>query len=99
LNAAADRRAWDAFENACSYFFGNKIIRNLRRNRGGATFHKPCLGVQHVVEIPFPAIPLGFFFPGNMGAVSDEYDESFLQVIYRMMGKKIERQMKPKYVG
>jgi len=41
---------------------GNKEIRKLRRNRGGPAFLVPCRGVQHVVENPFPAIPLGFFF-------------------------------------
>ena len=38
------------------------------------------------------------FFPGNMGSVSDEHCEKFHQDISRMK-KKIERQMKPKYVG
>jgi len=43
------------------HLLGNKKIRKLRRNRGEPAFLVPCLGVQHVVETPFPAIPLGFF--------------------------------------
>jgi hypothetical protein len=43
--------------------------------------------VQHVVEIPFPAIPLGFFFLGNMVAVSDEHGEMFHKDISRMEKK------------
>jgi hypothetical protein len=43
----------------------------------------PCLGLQHVVETPFPAIPFGFFL-GNIAAVSDEHRESFHQDIFRM---------------
>jgi hypothetical protein len=39
--------------------------------------------VQHVVETPFPAIPLRFFFLGNMVAVSDEHGEMFRQDISR----------------
>jgi len=39
--------------------------------------------LQHVVETPFPAVPLGFFL-GNMAAVSDEHRESFHQDISRM---------------
>jgi hypothetical protein len=58
---AAQIQAMDANENVCSKCLGNKKIRKLCRNCGGATFHIPRLGVQHVVESPFPAIPLGFF--------------------------------------
>jgi len=36
-------------------------IRKIRGNRGGATFHLPCLVVHHIVEIPFPAFLLEFF--------------------------------------
>jgi len=34
-------------------------IRKLHRNNG-ANFLIPCLGVQHIIETPFHAIPLGF---------------------------------------
>ena len=59
---AAEIRTWDAFENVCINVLGNKKIRKLRRNRKGATFFIPCVMVQHAVQTPFPAIPLGFFF-------------------------------------
>jgi hypothetical protein len=36
-------------------------MRKLRRNYGGATFPILCLGVQHVIATPFPAIPTGLF--------------------------------------
>jgi hypothetical protein len=64
--------------------FGILKIRNIHRKYGGATFLTPCLGVKHVVETPFPAIPLGFFFLGNMGTVSDEHVARFRQDISRM---------------
>ena len=63
---SAERNAWEAFENACSNFLGNKKIRKLRRICGGATFLLLCLGVQHVIENPFPATSFGFF-PGKYG--------------------------------
>jgi hypothetical protein len=36
-------------------------IRKICRNCGAATFLTLCIGVQHVIETPFPAISLGFF--------------------------------------
>jgi hypothetical protein len=56
-----NRRACDAFENVCSSFLGNKKFRKLDINRGGAASLIQCLGVQNVVDIPFPVIPIGFF--------------------------------------
>jgi len=76
-----ERRAWNVFRNVWSNFLGNKKIRKVHRIRGGATFLTPCLGVQHAVETPFPAILLGFFSQGNMGTVSDEHSERFHQDI------------------
>jgi hypothetical protein len=64
---AANIRARDAFDKACSNFLGNKKMRKIRRNYGGATFPILCLGVQHVIATPFPAIPTGFF-PGKYGS-------------------------------
>jgi hypothetical protein len=78
----------------CSNFEGNKKSENYIE----ATFLTPCLGVQYVVETPFTAFPLGYF-PKNMGAVSYEHFKGFHQDVYRMGEKKIEWQMKPKYVG
>jgi hypothetical protein len=58
---------------------GKHKIRKLRRNcGGGATFHIPCLVVQHVVT-PFPAIPLEFF-PGKYGVFSDEHGEGSMRI-------------------
>ena len=53
-------RAWQAFENVCSNFWEMKD-QKIRRNCGGATFLILCLGMQHVIESPFPAVSLGFF--------------------------------------
>jgi hypothetical protein len=58
---AADNRAWNAFGNIRSNFWGNKKYENRIEIVG-------CLGVQHVFGTPFPAVPLGFDFPGNMEA-------------------------------
>ena len=57
-----------------------------------------ALGVQHVIETPWPATQLDIF-PGNMGAVSDEHGQSFHEVISRTGEKKIQQQMEPKHVG
>jgi hypothetical protein len=57
---ATERRAWDTFENVRSNFWGNKNSENYV-DHGGATSLIPCLGMQHVIETPFPAIPLRYF--------------------------------------
>jgi hypothetical protein len=53
-------------------------IRKLRRNRGGTTFLIPCLGVQHVLKIHFLQFYLDYF-PGNIGAVSEEHEEGSIR--------------------
>jgi len=60
-------------------------VWEICRNCGGATFHLPCLEVQHVIETPHPAIPLGFFFPRKYGSrLSDEHGERIPQGISQM---------------
>jgi hypothetical protein len=57
---AADRRAWVAFENVCSNFWGNKKSEHYV-NVVEELLSSPWFGVQHVVDTPFLAIPFGFF--------------------------------------
>ena len=81
-------------------FWGNKKIRKLCRIRGGSIFLTLCLGLQHVIETPYPTIPRGLFFPGKHGIrlwrsrwkVPSGYS-------YIPNGKKIHRQMEPKHIG
>jgi hypothetical protein len=53
--------------------------------------------VNHVVETPFPAIPLGFF-PEKYGSVPVTITVRGSNRIYREW-KKIQRGMEPKYIG
>ena len=57
---SVERRPWDACENVCCKFLGNEKSENCVDLVGGATFLITCLGVQHVVQIAFPAVPLRF---------------------------------------
>jgi hypothetical protein len=41
----------------------------------------PEIKLQHITANTFPSLALGFFFPKNCGAVSDERGESFHQDI------------------
>jgi len=42
----------------------------------------PCLGGATCLETPFPLIPLGFFFPGNMEAVPNEHNEGSIRIYH-----------------
>jgi hypothetical protein len=54
--------------------------------------------LRHVVQTPFPAIPLGFFPPEKYGNEPVTIMVRGSNRIYREW-KKIELEMKPKYVG
>ena len=62
----AERRVRDAIESVCSNFLRSKKSENYVEIVAELLFRLPRLVVQHVVETPFPAIPLEFF-PGNYG--------------------------------
>ena len=72
-------------------------IRKIRRIHVGAAVITPCRGVHHVVETPFPAIPLGFF-PDKHGSASVTITVRGSIRIYREW-EKIQRGVEPKYVG
>jgi len=74
------RRAWKVFENVCRKFRGSEKAENLSE-----TVQKlisPCLamGCNMSLKLHFLHSLLNFF-PDNIGAVSDEYDERFSRVI------------------
>lgn len=43
----------------------------------GANFITHCFEVSHVTETSISALTFGFFFPENMGAVSNEHGKKF----------------------
>ena len=71
-------------------------IRKLHRNNG-ANFLIPCLGVQHISETPFHAIPLGL----SPGKYWSHLWQAWSKVPsgYNPNGREILQQMEPKYVG
>jgi len=54
--------------------------------------------MQYESENPLFGVPLGFFFPENLGEVNDEHGERFHQDIMDY-GKAVPRQVDLKYVG
>jgi hypothetical protein len=82
----------------CAAILGNKKIRKLRRNCGGSAFLVPCLGAQHVVETPFPAIPLVFFSREIWQPSLTNTMKGFIRINTEWK-KKIQWQMERRYVG
>jgi hypothetical protein len=59
---AVYRRAWDACENVCGNFWGNKISENYVEIMEKALLSTyRALGCSMSLKTPFPAIPLEFF--------------------------------------
>jgi hypothetical protein len=77
---AAEKRSWDVFENACSYFLGSEIYVEILEELL-STYR--ALGCNMLLKLHFLQFHLDFFM-GNMGAVSDEHGEKFHQDIPRM---------------
>jgi len=80
---AADRRAWDAFENVCSNFLGNKNSENYVEIMQELLSSYRALGCNMSLKLHFLQCHLAIFL-GNMGAVSDENGERFHQDISQM---------------
>jgi hypothetical protein len=77
---AAERRAWDTFENIYSKFLGNETKGNYNEIVEELHSSYCALGCSMLLKPHFLQFHLEYF-PGNMGAVSDNHGERFHQDI------------------
>jgi hypothetical protein len=80
---AAERRAWDMFGNIYSNFWGNDTKENYAETVEELLSSYCALGCNMLLKPHFLQSHLEYF-PGNMGAVSDNHSERFHQDISRM---------------
>lgn len=78
-----ERRAWSAFKDVCSNFLGNKKSPNYAELVENLLASYRQLGARMSLKIHFLHNHL-YFFPDNLGAVSDEHGERFHQDILQM---------------
>ena len=75
------RKGWLSFKRICKDFLGNHKAANYQyilQDLG-----QGC-GMQYESENPLSGVTRGFFFPENLGELSDEHGERFHQDIMAM---------------
>ena len=77
---STNRRGWKAFEKVCSNFTGNEKAENYSETVQKLISSHSAVGCNMSLKLHFLHSLLNFF-PDNIGAVSDEYDERFSRVI------------------
>jgi hypothetical protein len=75
-----DLAAWRAFKDVCSNFLGNNKADNYHETVERLLQSHKAMGCNMPLKIHFLHSHLDFF-PQNLGAVSDEHGERFLQDI------------------
>ncbi|UYV71402.1 hypothetical protein LAZ67_8002998 [Cordylochernes scorpioides] len=73
--------AWNSFRNVCKNFLGSVKVENYRDIVNDLLLSYKALGCNMSLKIHFLHSHLDFF-PDNLGAVSDEHDES----VYHLSG-------------
>jgi len=79
-----ERNAWLSFKRVCKDFLGNHKPANYQDVVQDLVDFAQSYGMQYESENPLFGVPLGFFFPENLGEVSDEHGERFHQDISAM---------------
>ncbi|UYV82502.1 hypothetical protein LAZ67_21002579 [Cordylochernes scorpioides] len=75
--------AWNSFRNVCKNFLGSVKVENYRDIVNDLLLSYKALGCNMSLKIHFLHSHL-YFFPDNLGAVSDEHGERFHQAISSM---------------
>ncbi|UYV64347.1 RYR2 [Cordylochernes scorpioides] len=75
--------AWNSFRNVCKNFLGSVKVENYRDIVNDLLLSYKALGCNMSLKIHFLHSHL-YFFPDNLGAVSDEHGERFHQEISSM---------------
>ncbi|UYV79148.1 hypothetical protein LAZ67_17001251 [Cordylochernes scorpioides] len=75
--------AWNSFRNVCKNFLGSVKVENYRDIVNDLLLSYKALGCNMSLKFHFLHSHL-YFFPDNLGAVSDEHGERFHQAISSM---------------